>query len=76
MSVIKLASSQDRRPVHGCGTCRFFKRRHYGPSFDGCEAVGTYAEFARRIECIDGKLWEPIPIKPPLLVRLKRWLIG
>ena len=73
MTVIRLATSQERRPVPGCGTCRFHKR--WGV-LDDCLAVGTLCATARIYECRDGRLWEPKPTPVPVLVRFKRWLIG
>lgn len=62
MNVIRLAASQERRPVRACGTCRFY-RRH---SMTSCTATDRMAFLARRYECNYGEMWEP---KPPSIWR-------
>jgi hypothetical protein len=34
------------------------------------------ASLAREGEHANGQLWEPMPARVPVFVRLKRWLIG
>lgn len=64
MTVIKLVSSQEQRPVRGCGTCRFYVRNSH-TILSGCDATGDYAATARLEECNEGQMWEPYPPRPP-----------
>jgi hypothetical protein len=76
MSVIRLATSQDRKPVRACMTCRYVKIERHGDQFNKCRAVSGYADSARSGECNHGELWEAKPPVIPVVVRLKRWLVG
>ena len=75
-NVIRIATSQPNRPVRGCATCRFFKPSNYGATLHQCHATGTYADYARRGECQHGALWEAKTQRIPVLVAIKRWLVG
>jgi diketogulonate reductase-like aldo/keto reductase len=74
MTVVRLASSNSR-PVHACGSCRFYREDGWGPRWSGCAATGLRASEARSGECANGALWEPMPPHVPVFVRLKRWLV-
>jgi hypothetical protein len=72
-AIDRLKSDPPPMLVPCCTTCRHFKRREYRSD---CDAVGgQYATIAYRYDC-KGVLWEPVPPPVPLLVRIKRWLVG
>lgn len=61
-----------------CATCRFFKKDGRGlySTMNVCLAVSRPAFIARQEECRSGRLWEAKPAFVPVLIRLKRWLVG
>ncbi len=69
-NIIKLATSQPTRPIHGCGTCRFYRS-----TMSYCHATGVPTHWARSEwgECQDGRLWEAKP--PSFLKRLGSTII-
>ena len=58
-----------------CGSCRYFRRSEacYG-AMSHCEAMSILA--AQAWPMCKGRYWEPPVVYPPILVRLKRWLVG
>lgn len=68
--------------VPGCTTCRHLYKQTGMEKYTShwsCSAVGgDYATTAYKYQC-KGAMWEPHPPPPPfvpVLVRLKRWLVG
>jgi hypothetical protein len=80
MTVIQFATNhQPTKPVRACTTCRHRQAHREYAYYDKCTAVGNFTNRARDEECNHGILWEPMLPPPPfvpVLVRLKRWLIG
>lgn len=76
-SVVRLATSQERKPIRACETCRYFKRDSSDVTgWHECAATSQKAYFARTDECNGGEMWEAKPPPIPAIIRLKRWLIG
>lgn len=77
MTVVRLATSQERKPTRACETCRYFKPDNWQiTSLNECSAVSQKAGWARENECGGGDMWEVRLPSVPLLIRFKRWLIG
>ena len=75
-NVLRLVSTQAARPSRTCTTCRHRVGRD--PKNWICQAGGGYYCSTERHggKCAHGEMWELRPAKLPVLVVLKRWLVG
>jgi hypothetical protein len=67
-NVIRLAVSNDRKPVRACMTCRYFEQNELSSGLSKCLAVGgAYSDTERRTGRVcgpKGDMWEPHPPAP------------